>query len=94
VTRVNRTSPAGRAGLAAKDVILSVDGATVDAAGMRKAIEAKRPGETVLIGYKRGNEKKEVPLVLAKRVDPGFRIKRKPNPTPQEAAVLKGWLGE
>jgi predicted metalloprotease with PDZ domain len=94
VTRVNRSSPAGRAGLAAKDVILSVDGAAVDAAGMKKAIGTKRPGDTVVVRYRRGNEEKEVSIVLAKRIDPGYRIKRMPNPTAEQAAILKGWIGE
>jgi len=94
VTRVGRDSPAGRAGLAAKDVILSVDGAAADAAGMKKAIDSKRPGETVVFRYTRGDEEKEVSIVLSKRIDPGYRIKRKPNPTPEETAILKGWLGK
>jgi predicted metalloprotease with PDZ domain len=94
VTRVGRNSPAGRAGLAAKDAILSIDGAAVDAAGMKKAIEAKRPGDTVVIRYVWENEEKEASIVLAKRIDPGYRIKRKPNPSPGEAALFKGWIGE
>jgi predicted metalloprotease with PDZ domain len=93
VARVNRNSPAGRAGLAAKDVILAVDGSTVDPAGWKKAVDAKRPGETILVRFRRGSEEKEVPVVLAKRVDPGYRVKKKPNPTPAETAILKGWLG-
>jgi S1-C subfamily serine protease len=45
-------SPAGRAGLAAGDVIVSVDGHAVSSpAALQSALEPHHPGDTVTIGY-------------------------------------------
>ncbi len=92
-TRVDRNSPAGKAGIAARDVLLAIDGRALDAAGWREAVAAKKPGDTVIVRYRRGGEEREASIVLGKRIDPGYRIRRKPDPTPEQAAILKGWVG-
>jgi S1-C subfamily serine protease len=52
VTGVAGTSPAGRAGLQAGDVIVRLDGRPVVSAGaLRSRLVAKRPGQKVTIGY-------------------------------------------
>jgi predicted metalloprotease with PDZ domain len=86
-------SAAGRAGIAPRDVILALDGVTVDAAAMKKIIDSKKPGDTVTVRFSRGGGEKEVSVVLAKKIDPGYRIKRIPNPSPDQEMIYQGWIG-
>jgi putative serine protease PepD len=54
VERVQRGSPAARAGLRPGDVIVSLAGKTVrDPAALAAAVGAHKPGETVTVGYLR-----------------------------------------
>ncbi|MCJ7587061.1 MAG: PDZ domain-containing protein [Candidatus Aminicenantes bacterium] len=93
VWRAASNSPAGHVGIAPRDVILAIDGIPVDAAAMKKAIDSKRPGDTITVRFSRGGEEKEVLVVLAKKIDPGYRIKRIPNPTPDQEKIYLGWIG-
>ncbi len=87
-------SAAGLAGIAPRDVILALDGVTVDAAAMKKIIDSKKPGDTVVVRFSRGGEEKEVSVVLAKKIDPGYRIKRLPSPSPDQEMIYQGWIGK
>jgi predicted metalloprotease with PDZ domain len=75
-------------------VILALDGVPVNAEAMKKAIASKRPGDTVTVQYLREGLKKEVTVVLAKKVDPGYRIKRSPNPSPEQKKIYSGWISQ
>ena len=52
VVGVQPGSPADEAGISGGDVIVSIDGSTVEsAAGLRDAIHAHRPGDRVVVGW-------------------------------------------
>ena len=94
VIRVGRNSPAGRAGLSPRDIILALDGASVDSKTMKEIIDSRKPGDTVTVRYSRGGKEREAAVVLAKKMDPGYHIKRMPNPNSYQAALYNGWIGE
>jgi len=68
VTSVDLDSPAGKVGLHAGDLIVRLDGKTADdPAAFVKAIQAKKPGDTVTLEVNRGKLRTEVLVKLAKR---------------------------
>jgi predicted metalloprotease with PDZ domain len=93
VWRAPGDSPAGRAGLKTGDVIVALDGIPVNLESLKKAVAAKKPGDTVVVRYSRDGAEKEVSVVLARKIDPGYRIKRIPNPAPEQEKIYRGWVG-
>lgn len=66
VASVEPDTPAERAGLAAGDVIVAVDGATIDgSADLRQEIGLRRPGDDVEIAYLREGERRIADVRLA-----------------------------
>jgi predicted metalloprotease with PDZ domain len=94
VGRIDRNSPAGRAGLAARDEILALDGARVDARAMDALIAAKKPGDMVKVRYAREGKEAEIAVALGKKIDRGYRLTRIPGPDPLQAAIYKDWMRE
>jgi membrane-associated protease RseP (regulator of RpoE activity) len=72
VTRVERDSPADRAGIEAGDVILSVEDDPISSPGeLRRAIRDRRPEATVEIGILRRGERRAVRATLGEVPDLG-----------------------
>ncbi|NQT86610.1 PDZ domain-containing protein [bacterium] len=69
---------AQKAGIRDGDIVLAVDGKKAqDTAGFIARVNAKRPGETVVLKIKRGNEVSDVPVVLGERPeDPAALVGR------------------
>jgi S1-C subfamily serine protease len=68
VDEVKDDSPAKRAGLAGRDVIVGVDGRAVKSMGeLVIALRAHRPGESVTLDYMRENGRRKAPVTLAER---------------------------
>jgi Do/DeqQ family serine protease len=73
VTEVSSGSAAEAAGLEIGDVIVSVDGETMDGPGaLRNAIGLLRPGDTVTVGYMRDGELNSVMATLGERPTAGL----------------------
>lgn len=69
IKEVAKDSPASRAGLLPKDVILSLDGANLTkAAELRSAIRAAGPGSAVRLRVKRDGGVSEIRAVLGSRM--------------------------
>ena len=65
---VNVGTPADAAGLQAGDIVIAVDGATVEgAAGLIAGIRDLEPGDSVQITVQRGDERLEVVAELTSR---------------------------
>ncbi|MDP9402799.1 MAG: S1C family serine protease [Actinomycetota bacterium] len=65
---VRPDSPAGRAGIAARDVIIAVDGVPVRSMGALKVqLRSHRPGDEVTLALHRGNEARSLKVKLAER---------------------------
>lgn len=93
VAFVESGSAAAKAGVAAGDIIASIDGARLDAAGLKAAMAAKAPGDRVRIVTRRGGEERSVDVLLDARLERTWRLIPVPNPTALQASVLEGWLG-
>jgi putative serine protease PepD len=68
LAEVRSGTPAAEAGLQAGDVVTAVDGDTVaSAAALQSAIDAKKPGDRVMIDYLRDGERRSVTVTLGTR---------------------------
>ena len=68
LTEVRPDTPAAKAGLHAGDVITSVGGRRIQsAAELSSAIDAKKPGDRVTLGYTRNGQSRSVTVTLAER---------------------------
>jgi len=68
VTMVDQDAPAGKAGLKEHDVILSLNGASVDsAAQLRRMIRETPPGRVVALGISRDGQMQTIKVQLANR---------------------------
>ncbi len=90
VAAVEPRSPGARAGLAAGDVVASVDGAALDAAGLKAAIAARKPGERVRIVVRRGPAQRTIEATLDARMERSWRL----TPVPKPGALAKAILAE
>jgi len=88
VAAVEGGSSAASAGLAAGDVIASLDGASVDAAGLKAAIASRKPGERVRIVLRRAGTERTLEARLDARVERTWRISPVPKPSAPQAAIL------
>jgi S1-C subfamily serine protease len=68
VAQVSDGSPAQKAGLAAQDVIIAVDGSVVRSMGeLVAALQAKAPGQAVTLDVMRDHDRRTMNVVLAQR---------------------------
>src|SRR6476620_2062739 len=68
LAQVRSGTPAANAGLRAGDVVTAVDGDTVaSAAALQSAIDAKKPGDRVIVDYLRNGQRRTVTVTLATR---------------------------
>jgi len=74
VSRVEEDTPAGKAGLRAGDVIISVDGkGIVDRGDIGQALADKEPGDTVAVRIVRDGSEKTLDVEIAERPAPKAR---------------------
>lgn len=68
IETADKDTPAEKAGVKAKDVILSIDGKEIrDIPAVQAIVSAKKPGEMVTLKIQRGEEEKELVVTLGKR---------------------------
>jgi S1-C subfamily serine protease len=64
------SSPAGRAGLRDGDVVIEVDGTSIETGDeLRAAIDAKKPGDELELKIRRGSDERDVTVELGTRPD-------------------------
>jgi predicted metalloprotease with PDZ domain len=87
-------SPAEIAGLSKGDIVAAVDGRLVDddndLSGM---MSAKKPGDIVRVAVWRDGELREFDATLRPNPYFTYSLKPMPNPTPEQQAIYKSWLG-
>lgn len=68
ITTADKDTPAEKAGVKAKDVLLAIDGKPIkETTGVQAIVSAKKPGEMVTLKVQRGDEEKELVVTLGKR---------------------------
>jgi predicted metalloprotease with PDZ domain len=92
VTDTAAASPAALAGLKPGDRIISVDGSAAAAAVLNNAINAKSPGEKIVLRIARGKEEIDVPVEVARNKKKIYRFSTVDPPTPEQKSILADWL--
>jgi predicted metalloprotease with PDZ domain len=90
VTGVEYESPAWKAGVRRRMVVLSVDGKK-PASVLEPQLANRRKGEKVLLQLFEGAEK-EMAIELGEKVEPSFKIDRMPNPTALQRKIFENWI--
>lgn len=96
VSSVVPNSPAAEAGLAAGDLLITIDDTVLkpDATGnisLREPL-AKKLGQTVKLGIKRGAEERTLEAKVATRQETNYRLVELPRPTAAQLKIREGWL--
>lgn len=91
--RVEKGSPADRAGLATGDVLVAIDGLRVVGNDARRHIHALEPGSRHTVSVYRGNRLIERRVALGKKGREVFEVVSVENPTQSQLDVRKAWLG-
>jgi predicted metalloprotease with PDZ domain len=91
IVRVQENSAAEKAGLAAGDSVLEIDGKQA-AADIEEMITGKRPGETISLRISGKKGVRDVKIKLASRQEEDFQIVDADNVTPAQRQRRAAWL--
>lgn len=90
---VLRDSAAERAGLSPGDEIVAIDGRRVDDSGLRRRLEARKPGESVELLFARRDWLQSTRVVLAEPSPEGYEIIAAHGASEGARALGAAWLG-
>jgi predicted metalloprotease with PDZ domain len=93
ITNVIAGSSADTAGLDRDDIVIGIDGRTVDEDAFNETILEHKPGDTLHITVIRLGEIKEIPVTLIASPYPSYKLKPMENPTDQQKAIYNSWMG-
>ena len=93
ITNVIAGSSADTAGLDRDDIVIGIDGRTVDEDAFDETILEHKPGDTLHITVIRLGEIKEIPVTLIASPYPSYKLKPMENPTDQQKAIYNSWMG-
>jgi len=85
-------SPAERAGLVARDLILVVDGAPASPKVLNDTLSARKPGDTTTLKIFRNNTGLDLQVTLARNTKQTFKFQPAASPTALQSAILEDWL--
>ncbi len=92
VNSVDYDSPAWKAGVRARDILLTINNEKATQTSLEAAEKNLPAGTALTITYLRGTNKIETKLVLADKKDRTFNITKKENPTATELKIYNSWL--
>ena len=92
IAGVDWDSPAWNAGLRQRNVILEMDNAKPNAGTIETVLKNKNPGDKIELVVLQNNEKKEIVIVLGKKIEKPFTISRKPGVSKLQRTILESWL--
>ncbi|MGB8524176.1 MAG: PDZ domain-containing protein [Candidatus Acidiferrales bacterium] len=93
ITNVIAGSSADTAGLDRDDIVIGIDGRTVDEDAFNETILEHKPGDTLHMTVIRLGEIKEIPVTLIASPYPSYKLKPMENPTVQQKAIYNSWMG-
>jgi predicted metalloprotease with PDZ domain len=93
VSGVVEGSPASRGGLSVRDEIAAIDGQRVGPDEWEKRLEEYEPGDRVRFAVFRAGFLKEVPVVLGRKENVTWVIRKLKKPAPEQRALYESWLG-
>jgi predicted metalloprotease with PDZ domain len=93
ITNVIPGGAADNAGLDRDDVVIGVDGRTVDADGFSETISDHKRGDTLRITVIRLGMVREVPVTLMASPYPTYTLKPMEHPTQEQQAIYNSWMG-
>jgi len=86
-------SPAENDGLDRGDIILAVDGKVVDSRGFTTDLEARKPGDRMILTLNRHGVLRQITVTAAANPYPEFKLKPLDNPSSAQKAIYGGMLG-
>src|SRR6202050_656189 len=93
ITGVIPGGAADNAGLDRDDVVIGVDGRTVDAEGFSETISDHKPSDTLRVTVIRLGLVKEIPVTLIASPYPTYTLKPMEHPTQEQQAIYNSWMG-
>jgi len=94
--KINNVIPGGAAdtaGLDRDDVVIGIDGRTVDADSFSETISEHKPGDTLRMTVIRLGVVKEIPVTLMASPYPAYTLKPMEHPTKEQQAIYDSWMG-
>jgi len=95
-TKINNVIPgsaADQAGLDRDDIVIGIDGRSVDGDSFSGAILEHKPGDTLRMTVIRLGQVKEIPVRLIASPYPTYTLKPMENPAKEQQAIYNGWMG-
>ena len=92
VTDTAAGSPAAQAGLKPGDRILAVDGTAATAPVLNDAINARKPGEKLILRISRDGMEQDVPVDVMRNFKKTYRLSISETASPAETQTLQTWL--
>ncbi len=86
-------SPAWKAGLSAKDEIAALDGQKANPDEWEKRLEEHAPGDRLRFTLFRGGFLREVSVILGRRENVTWVIRKVKKPSASQKSTYEGWLG-
>jgi predicted metalloprotease with PDZ domain len=92
ITKADWNSPAYNAGLSPQDIIKEINGEKANGDLLKNMLSDKNPGDRIKLTVSHREITNNVEVTLGKKTTRSFDIKPLPNPSPEQAAILAGWL--
>jgi len=92
ITRAEWNSPAYNAGLSPQDIIKEINRGKATSDALKNTLNTKNPGDKILLTISHREITNNVEVTLGKNTTRSFDIKPLPNPSPEQAAILAGWM--
>ncbi|MBM7071008.1 M61 family metallopeptidase [Shewanella sp. 202IG2-18] len=93
LSRVQKDSPAWKAGIGAGDQLVAINGLKVTGKGFQKRLDDFKAGDVVSVTLFQDDQLNTVKLKLAEKAKGKYSIKSVEKPTKHQKAFLKMWLG-